>query len=82
MMCEKKFKLPRLLFMDLVSELSPYLSPDPFSPNSRALSADKKVAITLNYLEDIGYFGMTANTFGIAVCTASAVIISVCKAIS
>ena len=78
---KKIFRLPRLLFMDLVSELSPYVSPDPFSPNTRALS-DKKVAITLYYLKDTGSLGMTTNTFGIAVCTASAVIISVCKAIS
>ena len=81
-MCGKKnFSLPRL-FMDLVSELSPYVSPDPFSTNSRALSADKKVATTLYYLKDTGSLGMTANTFVIALCTASAVIISICKAIS
>ena len=46
--------------MNLVSELSPYVSPDPFSPNSRALSADKKVAITLYYLKDTGSLGATA----------------------
>ena len=40
---KKNFRLPRLLFMDLVSESSPYVSPDPFSPNSRALLADKKL---------------------------------------
>ena len=63
--------------MDLVSELSPCVSPDPFSFNTRALSADKKVVITLYYLKDTGSLGMTADTFGIVVCTASTVIISV-----
>ena len=67
----KNFRLPRLLFMDLVSEFSPYVSPDPFSHNSRALSAVKRVAITLYYLKDAESLGMIANTFGIAVCTAS-----------
>jgi len=52
------------------------------SPNHRALGVEKKLAITLYYLKDTGSIGMTANSFGIAICTASAVILQVAKAIS
>ena len=55
---------------------------NPLSPNYRALTAEKKLAITLYYLKDTGSLAMTANSFGIAICTASAVIFEVCKAIS
>nr|XP_004208727.2 putative nuclease HARBI1 [Hydra vulgaris] len=59
-------------FFELVSLLE---------PNIRAITPDKKVAITLYYLKDSGTLNMTANTFGIAVCTTSAVIFEVCNAI-
>ena len=79
---KKNFRMTCHVFQHLVNELRPYISPDPLSPNCRALSPEKKVAITLYYLKDTGSLSMTANSFGIAVCTASAVIIAVCKAIS
>lgn len=79
---KKNFRMSSSLFKKLVSDLCIYISPDPLSPNRRALSAEKKVAIALYYLKDTGSLNMTANSFGIAVCTASAVTIEVCKAIS
>lgn len=77
---KKNFRLSRDEFRSLLNELEPYISPDPKSPNYRALSACRKLAITLYYLKDTGSLSMTANSFGIAVCTASAVIAQVCKA--
>ena len=63
----------------LLTEIQSYISPDPMSPNYRALSSE--LAITLYYLKDTGSLGMTANSFGIAICTASKVIVEVCRAI-
>ena len=68
--------MSRACFLNLVSELRPYISPNPKSPKHRALSAEKKVAVTLYFLKD------TANSFGIAVNTASAAVSEVCQAIS
>lgn len=68
--------------MNLVSELRPYISPNPKSPNHRALSAEKKVAVALYFLKDTGSLRMTANSFGIAVNSASAAVSEVCQAIS
>jgi hypothetical protein len=79
---KKNFRMPRESFMNLLAELNPYISPDLSSPNYRALSAEKKLALTLYFLKDTGSLGMTANTFGIAINTASAVITEVCQVIS
>ena len=45
------------------------------------MDAEKKVAITLYYLKDTWSIRMTANTFGIACCTACKVVLQVCIAI-
>ena len=63
--------------MNLAAELRPYIS-----PNHRALSAEKKVAVALYFLKDIGLLRVTANSFGIAHNAASSVITEVCQAIS
>ena len=81
-MWKKHFRLPREAFMEFSEELRPYISPNPSSPNYRALSAEKKLALTLYYLKDTGSLAMTANTFGIAINTASVIIAEVCTAIS
>ena len=78
---KKNFRSEEASFFDVVSHLRPYISPNPNSPNRRALCADKKVAITLCFLKDCGTLSMTANSFGIASNTASAVINEVCNAI-
>ena len=75
------FRLEEPSFLDLVSHLRPYISPNPNSPNGRVLCADKKVAITWYYLKVCGTLSMTANSFGIATNTASAVINEVSNAI-
>ena len=66
---KKNFCMPKGDFEALVAELRPYISPNPLSPNHRALDAEKKVAITLYYLKDTASIGMIANSFGVAVCT-------------
>ena len=78
---KKMFRLEEPSFLDLVSHLRPYISPNPNSPNGRVLCADKKVAITWYYLKVCGTLSMTANSFGIATNTASAVINEVSNAI-
>ncbi len=78
----KNFRMSQESFNKLVRELKPYISPNPNSPNYRALSAATKLAITLYFLKDTGSLGMTANSFGIAINTASLVINEVCCAIS
>ena len=79
---KKNFRLTREKFMDLAKQLCPYISLNLSSPNYRALSTEKKLAITLYYLKDTGSLGMTANTFGIALNTTSVIIAEVCESIT
>ena len=78
----KNFRMSRESFVELESELRPYISPNPTSPNFRSLSSMKKLGITLYYLKDTGSLLMTANAFGVAICTASTVVIEVSTVIS
>ncbi len=79
---KKNFRSSRPEFEEFVEMLRPAISPNPKSPNNRALSAEKKLAATLYYLKDTGTLNMTANTFGIGINTVSTVIFDVCNAIS
>ena len=63
--------------MNQVLKLRPYISPNPKSLNHRA-----KVAVALYFLKDTGALRMTANSFGIALNTASAAVSEACQAIS
>ncbi len=78
----KNFRMSKDDFMELVTELRPYIAPKPGSPNYRSFTAEKKLAITLYYLKDTGSLIMTANSFGAAICTVSCIILEVCTAIS
>ena len=49
---KKNFRVEEASFFDLVSHLRPYISANPNLPNRRALCADKKFTITLNYLKE------------------------------
>ena len=52
---EANLRMSRQVFMKLVEELRPYISPpDARSPNRTALSAEKKLALTLYFLKDMG----------------------------
>ena len=78
----KNFRMTKESFAELETELKPYISPNPSSPNYRSLSSAKKLAVTLYYLKDTGSLIMTANAFGIAVCTVSTIVVEVSSAIS
>ena len=79
---KQNFRMSRTSFVNLVAKLRTYISPNPKSPNHRALSAEKKLATALYFLKDTGSLRMTANSFGIALNTASNVVTEVCQAIS
>ena len=68
-------------FYGLADELRPCLAPHPDSPNRRALSTERRLAITLYYLKATGSPWMTAIAFGIHPCTTSKHIHSVCETI-
>ena len=78
----KTFRMTCKDFFELVRQLQPHISLDESSPNYRSISAEKKVAVTLYYLKDMGSMATTANTFGIAINTASCLIHQVCNTIS
>ena len=78
----KNFRISEEEFKKLGDELRPFISPDNSSPNYMAITVEKKLAITLYYLKDTGSLVMTANTFGVALCTVSIHVIEVCRAIS
>ncbi|XP_057290131.1 putative nuclease HARBI1 [Hydractinia symbiolongicarpus] len=79
---KKNFRMTKAMFTDLVDQIRIWITPDNTSPNYRALSAEKKVAVTLYYLKDTGSLSMTANTFGLHISTVSKVIRDVCNCIT
>lgn len=68
--------------MILVEELRPVISADPRSPNRTALTAEKRLALTLSFLKDMGSLSVTANSFGVARSSVSVIVGEVCKAIT
>ena len=79
---KKNCRLSQDEFNTLVQEISAYIVPNLLSPNHKALTPEKKVAITLYYLTDTGSQIMTATTFGVEQNTVSCVIYGVCSAIT
>ena len=79
---KKNFRMSKECFYNLVAQLDEVIRPKPNSPNYRALTTDKKLAITLYYLKDTGSLWMTANTFGIHQSTVTKVLKEVCSAIN
>ena len=78
---KKSFRMSKNEFVDLCRELDPYISPK-HSPNYRALSSKKKLAVTLYYLKDSGSIAMTTNTVDLAINTAAIAISDVCDTIT
>ncbi|XP_057293071.1 putative nuclease HARBI1 [Hydractinia symbiolongicarpus] len=79
---KKNFRMSKEDFNKLCDELRPFLTPESNTPNHRALSLEKKVAVVLYFLKDTGSIWMTANSFGIHQCTVSKVVKEVCAAIT
>ena len=65
--------MPKQNFEGLVAELKPYISPNPLSPNQRALQADTQIGVTLHYLKHTVLFGIITNSFNIGNCAVSVV---------
>ena len=49
-------------FIELCEQLRPFIILNALSPNYRALSIEKKVALNLYFLKDTGSIAMTRNT--------------------
>ena len=79
---KKNLRLTRNHFFDWANKLQPYISPKLLLLNHGTSNADqKKLALTLHYLNDTGSLIITANNFGGAITPASSVIYEVCSAI-
>lgn len=79
---EKKFCMSKEESIELCDLLRPFIMPNALSPNDRALSTEKKLALTLYFLKDSGSITMTANTFGIHQSTVSEIIVEICNAVA
>ena len=75
---KKIFRMLEEAFLELAEKLRPLISPKPSSPNNRAVSGEKKLAVTLYFLKDTGSLCMTANAFGNAIKTASSITTETC----
>lgn len=74
--------MPKQNFEGLVADLKPYISPNPLSPNQRALQADTQIGVTLHYLNHTVLFGLITNSFNIGNRAVSVVTTDVGGAIS
>ena len=78
----KNLRMDREVFMKIASDLRPYLQPRRSPRGKDVLSVEKQLAMTLYYLKDQGSLAMTANSFGVALCTVSVVVRKVCDIIA
>ena len=68
------FRMSRENFQELVKLIRPYAKERSCRVRNDIISLEKRLAITLYYLKDLGSMTMTANVFGIARCTVGQVI--------
>ena len=78
---KKNFRMSKEAFTELTELLHQSIAPNLNDPNKRAISAEKKLAVTLYFLKDSGSLCMTANAFGIGINTTSNIVYETCKAI-
>ena len=57
--------MSKKVFYYLLEKISQHIAPNLLYPNMRATTAEKKLAVTLWYLEDTGLMKITASLFGI-----------------
>ena len=76
------FRMTRSQFYQLVDEIRPFITPNLLSPNYRAITAERNVALSLYYLKDTGSLTITASTLRVASNTVGSVVFDVCDAIS
>lgn len=77
----KNFRMDKETFKKLSTLLEPSLKPNENAFRRDCLTVEKKVGMCLYYLKDQGGYRMTANTFGVAVPTLSAVLPQFCDAV-
>nr|XP_058950869.1 putative nuclease HARBI1 [Pocillopora verrucosa] len=68
----------RDVLMILANEVKPFLELSRGPHRDDVFSVEKQLAMTLYYLRDQGSILMTANAFGVALCTVSVVVRIVC----
>ena len=78
---KSNFRMGKADFMELVEMVREKLTINPEAVRNDCLSAEKRVAMTLYYLSDLGTYKMTCNAFGVSKPTLSKNIRMVCKAI-
>ena len=64
--------------MILANEVKPFLELSRGPHRDDVFSVEKQLAMTLYYLRDQGSILMTANAFGVALCTVSVVVHIIC----
>ena len=69
-------------FVNLANELRPYLEPGVGGPRDDVLTVEKQLAMTVSFLKDQGSLSMTANAFGVAICTVPVVVRKVCQVLT
>ena len=79
---KKNLRMEKHDFMKLGDELRPYIEPSLRGPRDDVITVEKQLAITLYFLKDQGSLSMTANAFGVAICTVSVVVRKVCHVLT
>lgn len=77
----KSFRMTKSDFLNLADILRPSLRHS-FKGPRPGLSVEKLLAITLHYLKDPGTMAVTANAFGVVICTVSNTVKRVCLIIN
>lgn len=75
---KKNFRMNRDVFMIHTNEVRPFLEASHGPRGDDVLSVEKQLAMILYYLKDQWSILMTANAFGVALCTVSVVVRKVC----
>ena len=63
---EKNLRMIKSEFHEVADQLANVISPTAHSPNYRALSTEKKLAVTLYFLMDTGSFSYIYSVSGVA----------------
>lgn len=79
---KKNFQMNPDVFMILADDVRPFLKPSHGPCGDDVLSVEKQLVMTLYYLKDQGSIVMTANAFGVALCTVSIIVHKVCHVLT
>ena len=79
---KKNLRMEKQVFVKLANEFRPYLEPGVGGSRDDVLTVEKQLAMTVYFLKDQGSLSMTANAFGVAICTVSVVVRKVCQVLT